>query len=38
VGSVPLTGRGRTNFVQVHRLPRVPGKNPAAPDVFGKQR
>ncbi|HLW49052.1 MAG TPA: pyruvate kinase [bacterium] len=41
VGSVPLIARGRTNFVQVHRLPRVlrvRGKNPARPDVPGRQR
>jgi pyruvate kinase len=47
VGSVPLIARGRTNFVQVHRLSRVPneragagrlGKNRTRSDVPERQR
>ena len=31
VGSVPIAARGRTNFVQVHRVTRPPRREPRAP-------
>jgi pyruvate kinase len=37
VGSVPVIARGRTNFLQVHRLPRVlrvrPSRSPRRPST-----
>ena len=40
VGSVPVIGRGRTNFVQVHRLgsAQTRGKIRPRPDVPGRKR
>jgi pyruvate kinase len=37
VGSIPIIARGRTNFLQVHRIPGRSGKNSQGP-IVGPQR
>jgi len=38
VGSVPIVARGRTNFVQVHRVTRPSRRTPPAPRMRGGRR
>jgi pyruvate kinase len=36
VGSVPIVARGRTNFVQLHRVPRAGRRVPGDPGARGE--